>query len=402
MLPGMPERKPPAGARPNRNWRFGNRDPSWKERSGAWPSAGGKGLARVVVSGYYGFGNAGDEVILSALLRALEGHDVTVLSHAPAATRAEHAVGAVARFSLLAVARAIASSDLLVSGGGGLLQDATGPASVPYYLAVILLAAALRKPIMIYAQGIGPLRRAWARQGLRVLRLASAITVRDAESAELLRVAGVPASLVEVTADAALALPPPCPVAGVVPRELAELGLHSGERVVAIAPRPYGDERFVAKLAASADALAERADARVILVPMQLPEDLLVCEQIAAAMRSPAPILRKRPAPARYTEVFAGFELVVGMRLHALILAALARAAAVGLSYDPKIDAFLEGLGTPQFDLPLDAGEAVVVDAGLLALAAARSAPGAVQERVARLRQAAGRNNAVLLGLLGT
>ena len=366
-----------------------------------WPShraGGGTRLARVVVSGYYGFGNAGDEVILAALLRALNGHEVTVLSHAPEVTRAEHGVRAEPRASLPGVLRALARCDLLVSGGGGLLQDATGPASVPYYLGIVMLARALGKPVMVYAQGIGPLGAGWARRSLRLLRGAAAITVRDAESAEWLRAAGVPPARIEVTADAALALPPPRRTAEAnPPPELAALGVRRGERAVALAPRPYGDGRFAAKLAAVADALQDRLGARAVLVPMQLPEDVAACERIAAAMRRPAPVLRQRPVPARYAEVFAGFDLVVGMRLHALILATLARAAPVGLSYDPKIDAFLEGLGTPRFGLPLDAEEGAVVS---VALDAASADPDALAARVSRLREAALRNNAILLDLL--
>jgi polysaccharide pyruvyl transferase CsaB len=362
---------------------------------------GGTRLARVVVSGYYGFGNAGDEVILAVLLRALRGHDVTVLSRSPRTTAAEHGVRAVPRAAPAAVLAALARCDLLVSGGGGLLQDATGPASVPYYLGVILLARALGKPVMVYAQGIGPLAAPWARRALRLLRSAAAITVRDAESAEWLKGAGVPAERIEVTADAALALPPPQRApAGEPPPELAAVGLTRGQRAVALAPRPYGDTRFAAKLAAVADALQERLGARAVLVPMQLPEDVAACERVAAAMRRPAPVLRERPAPHRYAEVFAGFEVVVGMRLHALILAALAQAAPVGLSYDPKIDAFLEGLGTPRHGLPLDSDEDAVVAAALAAIESRQRDPARFATRVGELRAAAERNNEVLRRLL--
>ena len=52
--------------------------------------------ARVLLSGYYGFGNLGDEALLSGLSGALQrrGVSVTVLSADPAATRASHGVSA--------------------------------------------------------------------------------------------------------------------------------------------------------------------------------------------------------------------------------------------------------------------------------------------------------------------
>jgi polysaccharide pyruvyl transferase CsaB len=350
----------------------------------------------VVVSGYYGFGNAGDELILAALCRALAGHEVTVLSADPAATRREHGVGAIARTDLAGIARAVARCDLLVSGGGGLLQDATGPGSIPYYLGVIVLGRLLRRPVMVYAQGIGPLRRGWARAALRLLRGVQAVTVRDAESAELLQRAGVRHA--EVTADAVLALPRPVRGPDLAP-ELAAAGVAPGETLVAVAPRPYGGPEFAARLARAADLVACRLGARVVLVPMQPQEDLAFCERIAAAMRQPAATLRDVPA-LRYPAVFAHFHLVVGMRLHALILAALCRVPCVGLSYDPKIEAFAHSLGGAAAVLGLGVApeEVAARVEGLFPPAPAAAA--ALDAAVTRLEAAARRNDECLRALL--
>jgi len=358
---------------------------------------GGRRLARVVVSGYYGFGNAGDEIILRVLLRALDGNVVTVLSADPAATRRDHGVAAVPRAKPAGVLRALAACDLLVSGGGGLLQDATGPGSVPYYLGVIAAARALGRPFMIYAQGIGPLRAGWARAGLRLLRGAAAVTVRDAESAEYLQRAGVRG--VEVTADAVLSLPAGGPAEG-VPAELREAGVLPGETVLAIAPRPHPDPRLALELAAAADSLAERLPARVVLVPMQFPEDTHACAAVAAAMRRPPVVLLRRIEAHRYPQVFAGFHVVLGMRLHALILAALARLPAVGLSYDPKIQAFLRGLGRADSELGLDAGAASIVARIEGVFPPSPAAAADLDAVVERLQSAARRNDERLRELL--
>ena len=352
----------------------------------------------MVVSGYYGFGNAGDEMILSALLRTLAGQDVTVLSADPAATCADHGVAAVPRAAPGRVLRALARCDLLVSGGGGLLQDATGPASVPYYLGLIAAARALGKPCMVYAQGIGPLRAGWARAALRLLRGAAAVTVRDAESAELLALAGVPN--VEVTADAALSLPRPGAPA-CLPPELGAVGIRGGDTILAIAPRPHPDPALTAGLAAAADTLASRLGARVVLVPMQFPEDTAACAAVAAQMRRPPAILVRRIAPARYPGVFAGFHAVVAMRLHALILATLAGVPAVGLTYDPKIQAFLRELGRPEAELGLDATAAAIVERVEAVFPRSPATTAAVGAALDRLQALARRNDEVLLTVLG-
>jgi len=55
--------------------------------------------------------------------------------------------------------------------------------------------------------------------------------------------------------------------------------------------------------------------------------------------------------------VARGARIVVGMRLHSLIFAAQLGLPAIGISYDPKCERFLDGLGRREWALPLDAPE---------------------------------------------
>jgi len=104
-------------------------------------------LARVVIAGYYGYDNAGDEAIAEAVVYAFRtlapGVHITVLSGQPARTRSRLGVDSVARFSPTAVARALARCHLFVFGGGSLLQDVTSFRSLLYYQALFALALAL-------------------------------------------------------------------------------------------------------------------------------------------------------------------------------------------------------------------------------------------------------------------
>ncbi len=168
---------------------------------------------RIALSGYYGFGNAGDEAVLAATIAALRERlpdcEPIVLSNDPAATIATHQVEAAPRWPLGSVTATLRECDLLLSGGGTLLQDATSLRSLIYYVGVTRAARKVGIPYAIFAQGIGPLR-SWTGRRLasRCLRGATAITVRDADSAEFAVSLGVPGISVQTAADPAVLLKP--------------------------------------------------------------------------------------------------------------------------------------------------------------------------------------------------
>ena len=91
----------------------------------------------IVISGYYGFSNAGDEAMLFAVLRALHYDPkrmrITVISGDPRRTENTFRVHAVSRFDGYSILKSVYQSDLLISGGGSLLQDVTSWKSMMYY-----------------------------------------------------------------------------------------------------------------------------------------------------------------------------------------------------------------------------------------------------------------------------
>ena len=118
-------------------------------------------MYNILISGYYGFNNIGDESILRTVIdnlrEKLPDIDITVLSHDPAQTSAKYGVKAARRMSLWDILRCVLRCDLLLSGGGSLLQDATSARSILYYLFILRLAQLMGKKTFIYSQGIGPI-----------------------------------------------------------------------------------------------------------------------------------------------------------------------------------------------------------------------------------------------------
>lgn len=170
---------------------------------------------KLVISGYYGYGNSGDEAVLYAILQALrqagDKHGVkivpTVLSVNPRATEQMHGVRAISRMNMLGIARELKRSDGLVSGGGSLLQDSTGRMTIPYYLSIIKFAQWFGKPTFIYAQGVGPIETKSFYPFIKyIYNRSQYISVRDQESGELLREIGVDMDRVDIVSDPVMGL----------------------------------------------------------------------------------------------------------------------------------------------------------------------------------------------------
>lgn len=153
----------------------------------------------IIISGYYGFDNFGDDAILGVIVDKLKsmGSNIAVISNNPAKTSRLYQVYSVKNFSFLSVFAAMSKSDVLISGGGSLLQDVTSFKSLLYYSGIIWLAQALKKKVIIFAQGIGPLKNEKSVNIVKtLLSKADYVSVRDQKSLELVKSWGVNASLV--------------------------------------------------------------------------------------------------------------------------------------------------------------------------------------------------------------
>lgn len=309
---------------------------------------------RVTVAAWIGSANAGDDLIFAALRNKLHvrGTRVTAISTRPHLT-AHEGVDAVDHRDLPSVWRAIASSDALVFGGGGLLQDQTSGFNLPYHLSRIAIARARRTPFAVVGIGAGPLRTAAGRWQVRqALRGAVGVTARDTGSRDLLRSLGVDG--VRLAADLAVSLPAPdVAPADVIcaclrPWRAARGRLPVGTRSRSdITPQP-----MVARLAAGLDDAAARTGMPVRLVAMQSGWDDLLHQRVAEQMSSQVELVSP-PVEGVLAEVAAS-RVVVAMRYHAGIAAVLAGRPAVLIGYDPKLDGLATALGPAGTLLPWD------------------------------------------------
>ena len=381
--------------------------------------------ARVVICGYYGFGNAGDELILAGMLRELRalrpGLTATVISGNPASTQASHGVDAVHWQDVPAIAAQVRTADLVLVGGGGLFQEYSGidPDSlftdrhygITFYAEPAILGALCGRPVMLYAIGVGPLASEHGRRTVRAAcDAAQVITLRDEESARTVASLGVDPAHLRVTADPAFALPlvsgPPAP------GSLVQTARKGSELLVGVALRHWdvgvASYFWEHELAVGFDAFLARHEARLLFVPFQRSsrpseDDAAVAERVRSLLRHPerASVAPGDSDPAKLGAILGGCDLVVGMRLHSVILAALAGVPAVALAYDPKVDLAMRQVGAEQSVVQLPDIEARAVALQMEhALAEGGTRRKERGERVVRLAQLARSNAAAAIELL--
>ncbi len=144
---------------------------------------------RVLISGYIGFGNFGDEAIFACLVSYLKsrGADVYALSNTPYETSKRYSVKTFKYNSVSQIIKAVMSCEVLFSGGGSLLQNNTSNKSLIYYLLIILFAKLMGRKVIIFAQGFegvkGKLMQKFTSQ---ILNMCNLITVRDESSKSIM------------------------------------------------------------------------------------------------------------------------------------------------------------------------------------------------------------------------
>ena len=331
-------------------------------------------LRRILVCGYYGFANTGDEAILAALLSDLRAvhpeAEITVMSGRPSATRGDHGVEAVHWQDVAQMITAATGADLMVLGGGGLFQDHHGfdekhvltpdHGTIGYYSGFALLARLTETPLVIYGVGVGPLNTEVGRRWTRIaFQHAAAASVRDEESRDLLVRIGVEVSRIEVTADAAWIVPVTDGETSASILALEEVP--DAPKTIIISVRPWGDYTWAESLAAALDRLVSDLDARVLFVPFQdshrpHENDPNASVEVLKHMKRSdrAAIIRGGYSVEERAALIASSDLMVAMRLHAAIIGLVAAVPTIAIAYDPKVTVAMADVGRPDLSTPLD------------------------------------------------
>ncbi len=299
---------------------------------------------RVVISGYYGFGNFGDEAILSVLVQKLKqmGFEIVVLSSNPRKTSMDYFVNSIYSFDFYQVAGLLKQSDILISGGGSLLQDVTSVKSLVYYLWVIFTALRYRKKVIIFAQGIGPINNKIAKfiTG-KILKHCTYVSVRDAKSHALLTSLGVKS---ELLCDPIFSLD-------------FKIFRQKGTIGIQLRDFPTMNDNLLYKLARQI--VKDFFDKDIKIFSFQDSIDLEVCKKFQKIMSSLNPNIHTEVVSGLSNEQIinkiARLEYMIAMRFHALVVALKAGVKSAAVNYDTKVQKLADDAGLPI--ISMDASE---------------------------------------------
>lgn len=318
----------------------------------------------VLISGYYGFDNLGDEAILEQLITEIKAanispSDIVVLSNNPLATRTQFAVQTVNRWKLKEIIALLPRTKLFISGGGGLFQDTDSLKSIVYYGSLITIARIFASKILIYAQGLGPLKKALSQNLTKqFLQLAEIISVRDDNSYKQLEQWGLKAKSIK-TADPVWALQP-----SAIPEVVSDLlaryrsssssssSSRSGPTLIGISLRSGAGftQGHLKKLVETLEATLDTS-AILVMLPLQDEQDRPILQSFVDLWQSKDRTIWLPPdtslLPSQWLSLIASLDMVIGMRLHSLIMSLASGKPVIGISYDPKVEIVLNQFKQP-------------------------------------------------------
>lgn len=286
-----------------------------------------KKLKKVVISGYYGFDNFGDETILSVLVKKIKEFTpfITVLSKNPAKTRDLYKVESVLYCCPCIALFKVLKADVLFSGGGSLLQDVTSLKSLLYYLFVINISLFFGKDVVIFAQGIGPIKNRFGRWlTSKTLKKCNLVTVRDEKSLFLMRGWGIKADLVcDPLFDLEMFDYEPSGKVGVQLRGFKTL-----------------KDNLLQKLAEQIN--KEFSDKQIEIYSFQDSLDYDVCRRFEVILRSINPIIQTKIIYNQTSQQtlfnMSKLDYLVAMRFHANLIALKYGIKTLAVCYDEKVE----------------------------------------------------------------
>ena len=296
-------------------------------------------MKKVLVSGYIGFNNFGDEAIFLALSSHLKSKkcSVSALCNNENEVKKTYDVITYNYKKPFEILKAILLNDILISGGGSLLQNKTSNFSLIYYLFIIFLAKLFNKKVIIFAQGIEPINGKFFEFLTKtVLKMTNFISVRDKKSQNLLNLWNIKT---ELLSDPAYSL-------------IENIEINQDKKGLIVQLRSFEgiDDKFISDLA---DVIAKYYQGEITVLSLQNEYDKDICLSFIEK-------LKKYNANAKFIpyqgiketiDVLNNAKYVISARLHGLIVSYALENKCFGLIYDEKIRTLCDELNIENIEI---------------------------------------------------
>ncbi|MDV2684326.1 polysaccharide pyruvyl transferase family protein [Alkalihalophilus lindianensis] len=329
---------------------------------------------RVGIIGNYGHNNNGDEAILTGILHQLTEHvgvrqeDIVIFSNQPSNTTERYQMtsvpllykeGSILKSGIKTVKesyKVMKGLDLLIVGGGGLLMDMY-KRDAPLYSVLGMTGKRAGCQVVVYGVGAGPIKTSTGRFFIKKLvNLAESVSVRDGDSKALLEKIGANKE-VHVIGDPAFSVP-------------AEQ-THKPTQVikkVGVTAVPYFSQQYwptpdvdkyhtyVKGMAAQLDRLITEKNVEITFYSTKFPEDVQVTKDILAEMKNEGSttIIEDNLHPKDIVRISAEQDLIIGTRLHSLILSVVAETPVIGVGYHHKVLDFMQLMEMDMYGVPIE------------------------------------------------
>lgn len=293
---------------------------------------------RIAVCGYYGYGNVGDEAMLSSLVNSLSENNeigkISVMSATPEDTALKYNVDSVNRFDYGAVKRLLSASDIMIFGGGNILQDKTSTHSLLYYTYVMKLAKSHACAVALTANGIGPIvKKKNIAKVSNALGFSDYISLRDAASVKFVREL-LPEKEVFETSD--LAFSAPCDTSSFVNDIKNRYFVVCPKKIKGFSPDILVD---------FCNNVYEKYGFVAVFYPMHESEDEKMCERLSLRVKNSLFVGNK---DTDIKGLLGKSEFSVCMRLHGVIFSLMEKCPMIGVSDDGKMSSFMASLGVSE------------------------------------------------------
>ena len=377
---------------------------------------------RVLLTAFIGSENLGDEAICESLIQDLTKEHIEITAVSKNFEKTEKLGVHAVKLCSLGFIKALRNTDLVLLGGGGILQDQTSIYNIPYFISQIFLAQLLGKKAMFVAVGAGPIK---GKMGKLLVSLSmkriNAITVRDTYSYSVLKNLGADEKKMHVVSDPAISLA--CNIMekphgipdGLIQHDYIVVCLRHWFDLNRLLPVALSNRlklsyrgrkfyhNFIATISECLDAIIEETTLSISFFPFYGKKDIKVNRDVYHAMNRKDRVFLIEES--RYIRNFHYLvnhaALMISMRLHSAILSAGQYKPSIAISYSPKIEEFMKTIGMEEFVVDVNnINKNTMLHLTQRILSEKTQLSSHMKNKVARLQELNKKNLSIILNLL--